>query len=148
MMKTPFFRAASSVRFMGSMSSPTRDEADLHQWSSHMSHTMMAVRWGSHDSTRSEATMTPEAPPFWDRRWRFMEEFSGRPPDEAQPASMSKASHSQEGRIRRECMAEIFLKSGSMESIERVTEERRRPIAPTESRCARRESSRRWMECR
>jgi len=149
MMKTPFFRAASSVRFMGSMSSPTRDEADLHQWSSHMSHTMMAVRCGSHDSTRSEATMTPEAPPFWDRRWRFMEEeFSGRRPDEAHPASITKASHSQEVRIRVESMAEISLKSGPMESIERVSAEQHHSSAPTENRCARRGSSRRWTESR
>jgi hypothetical protein len=47
-----------------------------------------------------------------------------------------------------ESMAEISLKSGPMESIERVSAEQHHPSAPTENRCARRGSSRRWTESR
>ena len=43
MMKMPLARAALSISFMGPASSVTRRAALRHQWSSHMSQTMMAV---------------------------------------------------------------------------------------------------------
>jgi hypothetical protein len=48
MIKTPFLRAAFTVSFKAGAISPTRRDADLHQWSSHMSQMISAVFSGFH----------------------------------------------------------------------------------------------------
>src|SRR5690349_9615061 len=48
MMKRPCARAFFTTSFNGPAISATRRAADLHQWSSHMSHTTSAVFFGSH----------------------------------------------------------------------------------------------------
>src|SRR4051812_36720542 len=56
-MKTPFSRADFSIASTGPVSSPTRASADLHQWWSHMSQTMIAVFFAPHSATRSGAAL-------------------------------------------------------------------------------------------
>src|ERR1700759_4686544 len=68
MMRAPRSRAFRRVSFIGPAISATRRAADLHQWSSHMSQTMIAVFRGSHEAWTS-ATEIFSWPLVRDRRW-------------------------------------------------------------------------------
>src|SRR5262245_20568560 len=59
MMRVPRSRAFLRVSFIGPAISATRRAADLHQWSSHMSQTMIAVFRGSHEARISATEIFP-----------------------------------------------------------------------------------------
>ena len=67
----PLARAALSMAFNAGAISPTRREADLHQWSSHMSQTIMAVFSGFH-VIRSVFTLAPAPALLWERKLSLM----------------------------------------------------------------------------
>src|SRR5436190_18242544 len=90
-MNTPRARACFNMSLNGPAISPTRRAADLHQWSSHMSQTIKAVFFASHEVFFSSGAVEPS---FRERRVRFSDESAAR-------EVMAKQSRAEVNRKRR-----------------------------------------------